>query len=364
MGSIYKKKWKNKDGVTVEGRIFWIQYYRNGRACRESSGSAKESDAKRLLKLREGDVARGVPITPKVGRIRFKELAEDVVNDYKINGKRSLPHLKVRLKLHILPYFGHLRAASIGTEQLRRYIVTRQDEGAEQGTINRELTVIRRCFSLGIQSGKLLAKPHMPMLKENNVRKGFFEPEQFQSLLNHLPKDLQPFMTFAYITGWRKGEIQGLQWRQVDFNARMVVLDPGTTKNGEGRVFPFTDELEALLKAQRASTHELKKQGTICPFVFHRSGKPIGEFRRSWKTACKKAGCPGKIFHDFRRTAVRNLVRAGVPERVAMQLTGHKTRAVFERYNIVSEGDLLTAVGRLETYLDGTDTISDTEAQI
>jgi len=123
----------------------------------------------------------------------------------------------------------------------------------------------------------------------------------------------------------------------------------GTTKNKKGRFFPFTSELTGVLEAQRAHTRTVEKeQGIVCPWVFHRDGKLIKYFRRSWLTACKDAGLPAKIPHDFRRIAVRNLVRAGVPEAVAMKLTGHLTRSVFERYNIVSEGDLKDAVLRLE----------------
>jgi integrase len=159
---------------------------------------------------------------------------------------------------------------------------------------------------------------------------------------------LQPVATFAYITGWRISEILNLQWPRVDFQAGFVRLEPGTTKNDEARVFPFTEELRAILEAQRANTEALKKENMICPWVFHRNGKPIRYFRCSWKTACRKAGIPARIVHDFRRTAVRNLVRAGIPERVAMKMTGHKTRSVFERYNIVSEGDLFDAARRLD----------------
>ena len=136
--------------------------------------------------------------------------------------------------------------------------------------------------------------------------------------------------------------------RQVDFEGGTVRLDPGTTKSGEARV-PMTADLRALLEAQRAYTDAVQKQaGAIVPDVFHRDGEPIRTFRRSWKSACKAAGCPDRLRHDFRRTAVRNLVRAGIPERVTMQMTGHKTRAVFERYNIVSEGDLTDAARKLD----------------
>jgi integrase len=150
-------------------------------------------------------------------------------------------------------------------------------------------------------------------------------------------------------------EVQKLHWRQVDLGVGAVRLDPGTTKNDEGREFPFTKELRVLLEAQKAKTEALQRErGIICPWVFHRAGKPIKYFRRSWKTACKNAGLPGRIPHDFRRTAVRNLVRAGVPERVAMQMTGHKTRSVFERYNIVSSADLMEAARRLDEAATGT----------
>lgn len=208
--------------------------------------------------------------------------------------------------------------------------------------------------------------PCIPKLKEGNVRKGFFEPEQFRSVHKHLLDYLKPFAHFAYLTGWRKSEIANLEWRQVDFEAGRVSLDPGTTKNDEGRTFPFTQELRELLEGQREYTLKLQREeGKVIPWVFHRNSnrhpigrRKIGDFRKARRTACKKAGTPGRIPHDFRRTAVRNLVRAGIPERVAMQMTGHKTRAVFERYNIVSEGDLDMAARKLDEIATVTNTVT------
>ena len=142
---------------------------------------------------------------------------------------------------------------------------------------------------------------------------------------------------------------QCLTWAHVSFTDAMVRLDPGTTKNDEARQFPLTAELRALLETQRAATEALQRRtGRIIPWVFHRNGRPVKDMRRAWKAACEGAGLPGRYQHDCRRTAVRNLVRAGIPERVAMQLTGHKTRAVFERYNIVSDGDLRAAAEKLD----------------
>jgi integrase len=175
----------------------------------------------------------------------------------------------------------------------------------------------------------------------------------------HLPVSLQPIVAFAYITGWRTpSEILPLEWRHVDMKAGEVRLDPGTTTNDDGRVFPFTRALRRLLEDQQQVAETLKRERDIMArSVFsYTHGKKAGQritesgFNKAWRKARAAAGCPGRIPHDFRRTAVRTLVRAGVPERVAMQLTGHKTRSVFERYNIVSSGDLRDAARRLDTY--------------
>jgi integrase len=133
----------------------------------------------------------------------------------------------------------------------------------------------------------------------------------------------------------------------VDFKAGTVRLEPGTTKNDEGRMFGMTPELRSALEAQKAATEKLQRQGRIIRNVFHRRGKPIKSFRKSWTTACEAAGCPGRIPHDFRRTAVRNLERAGVSRSAAMRMVGHKTEAIYRRYAIVSDADLHEASAKL-----------------
>jgi len=289
-------------------------------------------------------------VTAKIGQLRFDEAATDLLNDYVMNGRRSLPALAGRVRRHLLPYFGGRRMASITTAEIRAFIVERKRAGASNGEINRELTAVKRMFSLAVRAARLLTKPYVPMLREANPRTGFFERQQLEAVVRQLPRDIIPMIEFAHITGWRvASEVQPLEWRHVDFMSAEVRLDPGTTKNRDGRVFPFTSELRQVLKEQRQRTDELQRvTGTICPYVFHRCGRPIKSFIRAWRRACVAAGCPGRIPHDLRRTAVRNLVRAGVPERVAMQLTGHRTRSVFERYNIVSGGDLREAARLLD----------------
>jgi len=354
-------------GMTYQrGAVWWVKYYRNGRPIRESSRSTKESDATQLLKIREGDIAHGLPVNPKLNRIRFDEAAEDLKTEYAVNGRRSADELERRIRLHLLPHFSGRRLATITTADVNTFILKRRTDvivfGAGEdrterkvsnGEINRELTTLKRIFNLARQNGKLTHVPHIPMLKERNVRTGFFERDQITRIVAHLPTAIRPAVQLAYITGWRiPSEVLPLQWRHVDFEARVVRLDPHTTKNDEGRTFPFTDALEQLLEAQKAEHDRLKAEDVICPWVFNRTnkkvkGKRITTFIKAFRAACTKAGCPGRIPHDLRRTAVRNLVRAGVPERVAMQMTGHKTRSVFERYNIVSECDLVEAAKKL-----------------
>ena len=218
-------------------------------------------------------------------------------------------------------------------------------------------------FTLAAQVGKVLHRPHIPMLREHNVRTGFFEREEFEAVRDALPDPHRPVVTFAYFTGWRvPSEILSLQWRLIDRTAGTVRLDVGTTKNDAGRVFPYGDllpELRDTVETQWLVHEWLQANGVLSPWVFPRlrgadPGRRIGSFRKVWLRGCTTAGCPTRVPHDFRRTTVRNLVRAGVPERTAMQLTGHKTRSVFDRYDIVNETDLQEAIRKLATSATGT----------
>jgi integrase len=219
------------------------------------------------------------------------------------------------------------------------------------------MALLKRMFSLAIRSNKIARAPYIPVPRVDNVRKGFIEREGYIKLLAELPEYLRPFVTMAYTTGMRRGEIVRLKWDNVDLLSGMVRLNVGETKNGEGRVIPLGDELLECLKSQLRLRNNTVPD---CPLVFFRiirtkenpvpSWVPIGDFRKVWEAGCAKCGLVGLLIHDLRRAAVRNLVRAGVQEQVAMKLSGHLTRAIFSRYNIVSEQDLTDAVRKLQKF--------------
>ena len=183
------------------------------------------------------------------------------------------------------------------------------------------------------------------MLEERNARQGFVDHATFLAPRDALPEYLKGPVTFPYLSGWRVSEMRGLEWRDVDLAGRVVRLRPELSKNKDGRVLPLSGELLHVI--ERAT----ERRRLDCPHVFHIDGQQIGDFRKPWKQACTTAGLSGLIVHDLRRSAVRNMVRAGIPERVCMALSGHKSRDVFERYNIVSEADLTAAADKLHTHL-------------
>ncbi len=360
MGMIYKR-----------GKTFWIKYYRNGKPYRESTKSKKEADAKRLLKKREGEIAQGRLPGVYFDRVKFEELAKDLTRDYRINGKKSLERVKMSLK-HLDQVFQDLRVPQITSTRIDSYVDTRLKEGAANGTINRELSALKRALNLGARQTppKVDRVPYIQMLQEDNVRKGFLEYEDFLALRDALPEYLKGFVTFAYTSGWRKAEITGLTWNRVDRKEGFARLEKGETKNKEGRIFFFDDELKEIIEKQWQAR---KKAEKLSPHVFPGPGgkDKMVDFRKVWNRACRETGLgygyktnekdsekwrkkglrAGPMLHDARRSAVRNMVRAGIPEKVVMTISGHKTRAVFDRYNIVDDQDLKVATQRQQAYL-------------
>jgi integrase len=350
VGSVFLKRGRTK---------YEIKYVKDGKWISEATGTSDEKEAAKILQDRETDIRRGLPLAAGVGKIRFDQAADNLKAEYRLNGRRSLGDLETTIEEHLRPAFGGRRMASITAADARQYADEKVAAGYQAATVNKHLAALIRMFSVAVKDGALLYQPRISKLTLNNARQGFFERDEFDRVLAALPAWMRAPLEFAYCTGWRvQSEVLPLEWRNVDERGGIIRLDPGTTKNGDGRTFPYDvlpDLAQLLARLKRESVARQQRTKVICPWLFHNDGRPLAhesgwashEFRDAWRAAVKVAGCPDRIPHDLRRTAVRNLVRAGVPEKTAMTLTGHKTRSVFDRYDIVNEADLRAAVTRL-----------------
>jgi integrase len=322
------------------GTTFWIQYSHHGRNFRESSHSDREAVARKLLKKRLGEIGLGRFVGPDEEKITFEEMVSTILTDYQMNNRRSIRGIKLSIQ-HLRSWFGMDRALNISSDRVRKYVIVRQEEGAANSSINYELAVLKRMFRLAIKNAP---QPEIKLLEVRNARQGFVDPADFNRLHAALPESLQDAIRFLYLSGWRVGEMRSLEWKDVNLLQNEIHLRLENSKNKRPRMLALGGELAEIF-ARIQSGRRLD-----CPFVFHRDGKPIGDIRKVWATACRAAGLR-LLVHDLRRSAIRNMVRSGTPEGVAMSISGHQTRSVFERYNIISKKDQEAAIARQEIYL-------------
>ncbi len=373
VGRVYRPEYRDKKtGERRTVATWWIQYSHNGTPLREPSHSTSRADAVRLLKKRLGEIGRGRLVGAREEKLTFEDLVVDIVRDYALHercsadtlggallpdGRLDVEHLGGRLR-HLSDVFGRDRALDITTDRMRAYQDLRRKAGASAATVNREMAALGRMFTLAVKAGRLGTRPPFPeRLQEAPPRQGFFEVGEYQAIRSHLPEDHQDVLDFSYWTGWRPGAIAALTWPQIDLAAQIIRPHGGSRTKRRGKVgYAQIPALRAVI-ARRVTTRRLDT-----PLVFHVDGRPMGDWRKRWARACLRADLASqdpetkkitahKLRYDTKRTAVRNLTRAGVPERVAMEITSHKTRAIFDRYNIVSERDLQDAGASLAAYV-------------
>jgi integrase len=396
------------------GRIFtrkgsamlWCAYYLRGKEFRESTGETDPSKAEKYLKHRLKEVGAAqigarTFVSPQQERIRVSALLDSLEADYRLRGKCN-PQTRCQVT-QAREYFGNMRALEITPELVDRYIEERLAKGARPATINRTTQVLAQSFKLAVDRRQLSNAVKVRRLSEaGNERQGFFAEREVRTVMENLPPYLADFTLFGFLTGWRSGEIKSLIWPDVDGDC--IRLRPENSKNGEGRVIMLEGELAELMERRKAARAVQTPTGPmLATAIFHRKGLSVRSFYRSWVRACCMAGmgkmvCPGpagarepdgarqdacngaveaetgkrtqswkctqcaktwkygglkyigKLFHDLRRTSVRNMIRAGVSEKVAMTVSGHKTHSMLSRYNIVSETDIRQALQRTEEY--------------
>jgi integrase len=375
-----KSKGNGRLYTRTGSQFIWCGYFLRGKEYRESTKTADSQLAAKFLRKRLRETGADVIgaqsfVGPQQERIRVNELLDWLESDFRLRGKNSGSFLSQQ-KI-VRDYFGCALAGKVTRETVDAFIEKQLKRGYKPATINRWTQQLGQAYKQAIDNGHLTTGPRIRRLSEkDNARTGFFSPEEFASVENHLPDHLKDFCRFAYTTSWRKAEVSSLQWEDVDGN--QIRLRAANAKNGEGRSVIATAELAVLIERRRGLRQVKTESGaTLAAHLFHLDGAPIASFRKSWWAACVAAGvgifkcpkceqagiarlCPeckietryeGKLFHDLRRSAVRNMVRAGTPEHTAMRISGHKTPSMFKRYDIISEDDLRNAMDRVQSYI-------------
>lgn len=332
-------------GIRKLGPTRWqISFYdTQGRRRRESFNTeAKAQKAlTRALALKDSG-----KLEEYDGRVKVEALAEAYKTYAKNSAPKSYRWIELVWRVHLQPFFGGMLAARVSTDHFERYIRERLDADAATSTVNRELTVLKAMFNYGAKSEppKVLRVPRFPpRLREPNPRSGFVTDDEYKAVLDKCKHAwLRALLAVAYTYGFRRSELVGLRVSQIDLDAHTIHLLPGTTKNDKGRAVVMTNEVQTLL----AECIKGKKPGD--PVFTWANGAPVRDFRRTWRTLAKAAGMPELLLHDFRRAAVRNMVRAGVSKHVAKRISGHTTDSIFDRYDIVDETDLEEAARKME----------------
>ncbi len=331
---------------------WWVDFsWRRRRYRLRAEEAQNEKQAWNYLAAQRERVRQGGRLD--LERARFGDLAARLRAHHEAKGTRPRTRARYEQQIaHLERFFTNARAEDIAP-RVEAYIAARRRgdpnatspvPGAKAATIHGEVALLAQMYrTVGLPS------PRLPAIEVRNVRTGFLAEVDVRAVATHLPPPLRPAAWFAYYTGWRKGEVLGLRWKAVDPAQGEVRLEPGETKNGRGRVFPFAavPALAALLARQREATDAVQREeGRIVAHVFHRAGRPILDMDDAWRTACKAAGLPGRLFHDLRRSAALALRRAGLSETDIMELCGWETPSMFRRYCVKDQTGLAERLRR------------------
>jgi integrase len=335
--------------VFLRGSTWWAAFYVDSRQQRESTKKTDREQAEKYLHKRlkevhahELDASRQF-VSQHDKRRTVAELMDALKTDFEIRGKNSRQNLSNIARARA--DFGITRAAALTAEQVDRYVQDQLVKGYAKASINRVTQLVRQAYKLA----RLPVPPIRRLPEKGNERQGFFSEQEIRRVIANLPTALADFTLFGWLTGMRKSEIASLGWQDVDGD--VIRLRAENAKNGEARMIPLEGELAELI-ARRRDARQVEVDGTvmISSLIFHRAGAPIGDFRKAWARAGKKAGIL-RLFHDLRRSGCRNMINAGVPQNIAMKISGHKTDSMFRRYAICAESDLRTALRRTQEYL-------------
>ena len=360
LGRIFRRT-RKVGSDRIEYGNFLIEFWHRGVCHRESSGSQNRNVARRLLKQRIAECATGKLVGPLHERVTVNDLLADLAAEYEVQGRASIKTLAHRTKA-LLAHLDGVRAIDVSTDRLNRLVIAWRAAQKQPATINRYLATLRRAYVVGAQARppKVAHVPIFPRQTEHNVRRGWIDRPTMVALLAHLETAdsvVHDLVTWLYWTAMRIGSARQLEWTSVDCEAWSLVLPAEHEKTGKARALPLLPVLQAVLQRRwDARVAYAQRTGVIVPWVFWRihNGRPcrVIDLRKTWKSACEAAGCTGRLVHDLRRTAIRNMRLAGIERRDAMLISGHKTESVFERYNVDRDIGLRDAMTKLGAYVE------------
>jgi integrase len=342
--SVYKRK---------GSKYWWYHFTFKGQPVQDSSKVTNRREAEGIERAARVALAKnewGLDGKPKPRKIGG-ELIDLLVRNFELRDRYNTKN--ANLIKHVRSYWADRWIETCSKEGLERfeqdidhYRATLKANAAANSTINHYVQIVLQ----GARLAKLPTPKITKLSEQDSVRSGFFPDDEYRRTYSHLG-DYADFSLYAYLVGWRKSAISSLTWGDIqDDNIYLRAL---CSKNRQSYFVPIIggSELASLIERRRQARKITTPAGvTLSNLVFHRNGQPIGDIRKAWATACRKAGCPGRLFHDLRRTAARNLRRSGVPEAVAMRITGHATASMFKRYSITDESDLREAMTKVDAY--------------
>ncbi len=344
-----RKAWRRgAGGVRKNGDRWYIRYSWNGKRHEEPTGARSRKEAEAILRNKLTDLDKG-RVSVEAHKTRVRNLFEPIQINYKIKGQRG--EVLPRRWKHLEPVFGNMLAREVTYYRMETYMMHRGEQGAAPSTIQKEIACLRRMFRLGAMSGTVAVLPIFPSIHVDNARQVFWTYVEYCNIVNEVPDYLKPIVILAYWTGCRLSELLSLDWRHVDLETGRMEFERGTTKNKEFKTIYLPGEALKALREWRKTTEDLMAHThTIIAHVFHRQGKRLArydQFRTAWDNARARLGYSEKGFHDFRRSLTRQLRDAGVDDITSMKITGHKTRTVFDQYNIRNEADVKNAAEKL-----------------
>ena len=314
----------------LRGKIWWIQYYVDGKPVRESTETESKTEAVKILNRKRKDADEG-KVT--ANRCTVGHVLDLLIQQQRRLQRSDIKKVQSRVTNHLRPALGQILLARFGEGDVERYIDARLDKEAAAATINRELAALKTALHIARRKHLLNHVVEWDKLPELNVREGFLDYDDYRRLLTELPDELKLLLVFGYHYGVRKGELLTYKWDYVSwFSQELRIPQPGT-KNKQPKIIPFYGDVGDWLQLEK-SRHDALYPGS--PWIFSRGGKEIRDFRASWSQAVERAGLKESLglFHDLRRSAARNMVNAGIDEKLAMKIGGWKTDSVFRRYRI------------------------------